>query len=34
VHPEGVVAERAAALVAAHAERPRPERLVLNQPRK
>lgn len=34
VHPEGVVAERAVALVAAHAERPRPERLVLNQPRK
>jgi carnitine 3-dehydrogenase len=33
VAPEGVVAERAASLVAAHADHPRPDRLVLNQPR-
>lgn len=31
--PTGVVAERAAAYVAAHADQPRPDRLVLNQPR-
>lgn len=33
VAPQGVVAERAAALVADHAGHPRPGRLVLNQPR-
>jgi carnitine 3-dehydrogenase len=32
--PEGVVAERAASMVAAHADHARPDRLVLNQPRK
>ena len=31
--PTGVVAERAAAFVAAHADHPKPDRLVLNQPR-
>ena len=33
VAPEGVVAEQAAAMVAAHADHPRPDRLVLNQPK-
>ncbi len=33
VAPTGVVAERAAAYVAAHADHPKPNRLVLNQPR-
>ena len=34
VPPAGVVAERAAAYVAAHSDHPRPDRLVLNQPRR
>jgi carnitine 3-dehydrogenase len=34
VAPEGAVAERAAAMVAGHAGYPKPDRLVLNQPRK
>ena len=34
IAPEGVVAERAGAMVAAHADHPRPDRLVLNQPRR
>ncbi len=33
VAPDGMVADRAAALVASHADHPRPERLVLNRPR-
>ena len=33
VAPEGPVAERTAAYVAAHADHPRPDRIVLNQPR-
>jgi carnitine 3-dehydrogenase len=34
VAPEGAVAGRAAALVAEHADHPRPDRLVLNRPRR
>ena len=33
VAPEGTVAERTAAYVAAHAAHPRPDRILLNQPR-
>jgi carnitine 3-dehydrogenase len=32
--PEGVVAERSSSMVAEHADHPRPDRLVLNQPRR